>query len=331
MYIYNEASLRVTGFVRETFRQLQSGLQAFMPNVSVDSIDFEIQAADRTNKSVPYRAFDAPGVPIENVGYAVETGRLQPITAIDIVSESRRHDIRKQALGGDISGAVADYIDDRSGELIRRVANRIELARGEVLSTGLLSLAENGVEYAHDFGTPATVTTGTAWATHATADPIGDLFARAEAARDSGYELKHAIMSSTAIADLQQNADLIAAVPAAAGVTPLLSPAQVAAAVQTHTGLTIHRYDYQVDGSRVIAADIVVLLPEVSAQTLGATEFGVTAEQMELGIDFSGSEPNVVGMVSKTMNPVNVQTLVAALAVPVLKDGAAVQTLDIAP
>lgn len=331
---FTSDSLRLTGFVRDEFRQPEGDLSMVLPNINVDTNSFKIQTASRTNNAGVYRAYDTPATYISKPGYTSVTGLLPPISMADNISEAERQDIRSAVLAGDISESVFNYLLDRAAEVGRYVRNRIEKARGEALSTGSLAISENGLIVTHDFGVPAgnlAFTAGTAWATHATAAPIDDLFGVVEDAADNGRTLRHAWMSWSAYSDLLQNASLIGTVPASQGTPQMLDQNQLAARIQAHTGLELHLYNKTIDGSPVIAADKVILTPDPDPEQFGATEFGVTSAQLAMGIDFNAGEPNVVGYFDESANPVTVDTVVEALAMPVIKDPEALYVLDVAP
>ena len=96
-----------------------------------------------------------------------------------------------------------------------KIDRAVELQASQILQTGILTLTDGAgaTVYTLDFKPKAThfPTTGTAWSTVATADPLGDLEALASVIRADGkIDPDMVIMGAVALKNFMRNADVLA-------------------------------------------------------------------------------------------------------------------------
>jgi hypothetical protein len=332
-------NVRLTGFVREVPQRTGAILNTWLPDREVGTRTFSIKTTTRANDSAVFRAFDTPSPVAPRPGFTEKVGSLPPISEMMVIGEDERLGIYERAIAGDFDEQVDGAIYDDATTMTRRIRNRFEIARGQVLSTGTFVLAgENNMYLTADFGMPAanlpgghaSTTAALTWADE-DADILGEITTLQERSRDeNGSEIGALIMSSARISNLLGNLG-IRAILANNGVTPsIATEANVQAVLSAHGLPTFVRYDYQVSGTRVIPADLVVAVPSPDAEEFGRTEFGVTAEALVLDLDFSDN-PGLVGLVMTSDDPVGVYTKVAALGMPVLHQPELLYVFDAVP
>lgn len=202
--------------------------------------------------------------------------------------------------------------------LTRAVAARVERARSEVLFTGSLTLAENGVNFTIDFDRSSShdATASTVWSTSASAVPITDLLAARDLIRDAGGEPDIIVMNSSVYAEMIATAQ-VKNLASSNGVNPSIISDATLSAILSAYGLPpikVYSAKVKVSGSstKVLADDKVVMYDR---DGLGNTFSGVTAEQLELD-NLQSLEPGIVALATKEWDPVAVWTKAAAIVLP---------------
>jgi hypothetical protein len=342
VYVFDLVDVaELVGYVRGLrFEDLR--LDAVLPAVNnPDPINYALHRADLTAVEVgKYRSWDAPSTVGSRPGLTRIEGELAPISQSIRLGEYER--LRQNALEGAANGgAIAREIFNDARNMAYAVQARVELARGDLLTDGVVTVNENGAQFTVDFGVPAgnLFTTGTAWATVASADPLTDILAGIEQYRTAskGALPGLAVTSRANIGYLLRNAN-IRALAAASGITPSrLTNTELDAVLASFGVPPIVQYDTEVvvggSSTRVIPADKFILLPGNQAEA-GITLFGVTAEAQELVSAGQLEIDNIAGIttvVEKTTNPVSIWTTGTAIALPVLRDPNKLVVIDTAP
>ena len=330
--IYREYdNIALTAFLRDVPQRTGAILNRFLPDMTVTSRTFKIREGTRTNKSAVFRAWDTPSQPSARTGYTERTGSLPPLSRHMLIGEDEGLCLYERVIAGEFDDEVTAAIYDDAAVLVREVRNRMEMARGELLSTGKIDILENGLELTADFGMPVgnALTAAAVWSDTANADPLTDLRSANEQSLDeNGVPIAYAIVKPGNMSNLLLN-DSIRNLLSTSGVTPgLATGGQVQSLFTAHGLPTFVEYDYKVDGVSTIPAGTVVLVPEPDAEDFGATRWGPTREAQELGLDFNDA-PGIVGYVMKSDDPVHVKTQVAAVGLPVLHDAKKLYTLAV--
>ena len=316
----------LVGFVRElTFDQFT--LDDFLPNNNIDDIEYRFRRGRLTDQeAATYRAWDAEARIAARQGTQRVTGELAPISRKIRVGEEERHRLRALETGND--DPIIDQIFADAANMTRAVQARVELARGQVLSTGSVTIEEDGFVADVDFGVPSTnfVTASTPH-DDPEADVIGEWTEWLEAYDEAtdGEVPGVAVVSRKYVNNLLRNEGIRQLAATAVGGTPSLVTVDTVQQVFAAYGLPPMRtYDSRVrvggTAVRPIPEDRVILLPG-EGSVLGQTLFGVTAEALELaGEGFIEAEDaaGVVAVVEKTTDPVSTWTLASGISVPVL-------------
>jgi hypothetical protein len=245
------------------------------------------------------------------------SGELPPISRKIRQGEYDR--LRLRNAGTELQDAV---FDDASN-MMRSIAARIELARGEALLTGAVNISENGVTADVDFGRSGshTVSASVKWdASSGTPTPIADLITWCNLIIDgTGATPTDILMSRKAWAALKSTAEVISIVYPNTSMSRGLTESEARNAIEIAGLPPVTIYDAQVNvagtATRIIDQKKVVVL---AANQLGAVFSGVTAEQLELTDRVGSMDPGIVAVAMTSFDPVALWTKAAAIALPVL-------------
>lgn len=318
----------LTGYVR-TIPFGDLALSRILPDRSVADTEFRYTVGNMVDvEAAQYRTFDTPAPIGTRPGTSRKRGAIPPISRKMVVTEEEILRLRFMETG-DPSGIIRQIYDD-AHTLTRGIQVRLELARGEAINTGKLSLNENGVVATVDYGRLAghnVVLTGTAlWSDTTNSVPVTNLRAWVQTYIDNnGVRPGAILMSNAAVSNLLLNAQVRAMVANNQGVNPVLVTRDQLNAVLGSFDLppiVVIDTKYNVAGTMVpvLPANRVVMVPPTS-EPLGHTLFGVTAEAMRLagiGRLAASVAPGIVAVVEDTFDPVHTWTKAAGLALPLL-------------
>lgn len=320
----------LTGYVRAALADLtvnQFALAAWLPNRNIDDLEYRFtRGGDGLTEAATFRAYDAESPIGARPGLTRVTGELPPISRKIRLGEYDRLRQRRA------DAAIRTAILDDATRMARGVAARLEMARGEALYSGKLTLNENGVIATVDFGrtTGHTVTAGTVWSNPA-ADILGDLLTWRDTYNTTNGQDPGVILTSrTVMGYMVRNTAMAQLVATLAGTPSIVSETALQSVLDAHGLPPIQRYDAQVkvsgSATRVVPSDRLLLLPppgdanDPASTLLGATLLGTTAESMEpgYGIADEAEQPGIVAGAYTTQDPVAVWTKAAAIGLPVL-------------
>jgi hypothetical protein len=329
----------VRAFDNEVLRN-QMGLETFLPNSPNPELEYRInRAAFRDVDVAEFRAFDTQPKMTGRQGFSQIRGELVPLSRQIPLTEEEI--LRMRAMGSAQGNrGLIDQIYNDAERMVRSVQMRLEVARGQVLTTGKFTLAENGLVLEADFGMAAShkPTTAISWALPGTADPLLDLLTWTQLyVDDNGFEPGAIVCSRTALGYMLNNTKMREAA-AFAGTTPSRINLETVAAIFAANGLppvTLYDTKARINGvsTPIIPVDKVLLLPP-DGVPLGKTHYGITAEAIKLqgkGMITESAMPGIVAINLENDNPVQTFTLATAVAVPVLGDPNAVICADIIP
>lgn len=326
----------LTGYVRQglaDYPQNQFTLDRWLPNRPVPDIQYRFASGGTgLADAALFRSYDAESVVGRRQGINRVTGELPPISIKTRLSEYDSLRIRNVNQPG--SQEVLNAILNDSLKNSRSIAARMEMARGDALVNGSVTIAENGVTATVSFGRAGgmSVTAGTLWSTTATADPFGDLDTWRNAyVAQNGAEPGAIVMSRSTLALMRRCTKVASAVfPSAANIPTLLSQTAITDALQAFGLPPLYVYyaqanTYAGSAAAIVPANKVLLLPspvtpdDFEGTQLGATFWGTTAEAQlpEYGIELPDQPGIVAGQYNET-DPVGIWTKAAAIGLPVL-------------
>lgn len=339
-----------TVFMREVPFGANLGLMNLFGRQDHDTDTIDFAEIVRTNRVARYRSWDGRvHVSERDVGNESRV-RMIPLSSSLSTGEYERLQYQYSTLG--ISSPneqrLARAIYNDSTQLTNEVLNRLELAWGDTLTDGILTISEGGLTGSAgivDYGVPAgqKTTVGTAWATVATAPAMTDIQTVMDFYFDAnGFFPAWMLTSLTARRNLRRNKQVIDAVFGSTGGRTQVSEDELNTLLGNEFGglsiLAPYDSSFDVDGvtTRTMAADKVAFLPP-NLDDLGHTAWGTTVTALELvnsaKVEFSFEEaPGIVGIVDKSDGiPFRQSVMVDALAMPVLTNAKLLSILDVAP
>lgn len=317
----------LTGYGRAALYQLevnQFRLSQWLPSVNVDDIDYRFtRGGEGLAEAATFRNFDTPSRFGGRPGATRVQGSLPPISRQIKLGEHDRLKLRQADDDAIVRAIFAD-----ADRMVRAVAARIELARGEALVTGKVILAEGGVVATVDFGRNAGNTTaaGTVWTDLATSTPLTNMIAWADTyeTNSGGERPETALTSRRVLRLLTRNTEIINAIKGAAAGATRVTLAELNALLESEGLPLIETYDAKVSvnktATRVTAEDKFLYLPaKGEGNNLGATLWGTTSESLEPEYGLGDDErAGVVVGVYKQDNPLAHFTNAAGIGLPTL-------------
>lgn len=320
----------LTVFSRQVPEPVENPLSGILPDREVDGRKSKSARHTRKTSTAKYRSYGAEA-PIGKRGdsITVQELTLPAISEKLPVDEDLIHRLNESGAKTDIDRLVASAYDDTE-TLTISIRNRTEQARGQFLTTGKITIAENGVVDEADFGLPVThkVTAPVLWS-----DPTAPLVEQEQVwvkivTRDAKVRPTKATVSERILSYMQRNEQYRAYFWQFPGsqIGPILNAGQVDQ-VRAQFGLpALNVYEGFVPNDsgaevRVIADNKYVL----TTDTLGETQWGTTAEALELvgknAIDFASKDaPGITVVQYRVPDPVVTWTKAAAVVMPVAGD-----------
>ncbi|MGM0292713.1 major capsid protein [Enterococcus sp. AZ062] len=236
---------------------------------------------------------------------------------------------------------VVNRVFDDITDLLRGAAVRREIMRMELLTTGAITIQENGQDHVIKYDLPENHmgNADVAWSDVANADPVEDIDKAISVLKEEGVNPSRAIMNSKTFRYLRQNAAIKATILGnnANAQAAKLSKQALLDYISEEFNLEIVIYDKVYTDSKgtkkFIPDNTFVLLP---SQTLGKTWFGTTPEESDLMSSPNVANVSVVdtGVAVTTMkkaDPVNVETKVSMISLPSFEQANAVYILETVP
>ncbi len=331
----------LTQYVREFDNEVirnETALEAWLPNTPNPELEYRVTRNSLRDVDVAmYRAFDTQPRMTGRQGFTRIRGELVPVSRQIPLGEEEM--LRLRALNNPDDNGFLSQVYNDAELMIRSVQMRIELARGQVLTTGKFTLAENGMYLEADFGMKVShkPTVGTAWSNPAS-DILGDLLTWIQLyVDDTGVEPGNLMFGRQVLGYMYNNTGMRTAA-AWAGTTPARLNNEMIDSIFAANGIppvVIYDTQVRVEGvqTRVIPADKVLLMPP-PGENLGATHYGITAEAIKLaerGLIQASEMPGIVAVALENENPVQTFTLGTAIAVPVMPNPDLVICADVVP
>lgn len=344
----------LTGYVRAFDNEVLKNkftLDQILPNRNVEDIEFRVKTGALADvDAAEYRAFDTQPAMAGRPGITRKRGELPPVSRQIPLTEEQT--LRLRALERGTNDPIVTAIFDDSERMIRAVQARIELARGDALVDGIVTIAENDMFVTIDYGMPAShkVTAPIAWtvANKATAKPITDLLGWIDTYVDTvGSPPRGMMMSRRRLAGLLVNAEVLA-FAAAGGTTPQRINLATLSDIFSDQGIPpitapigadplnsgpFFDETVKVAGvqTRVIGDQYLIFLPP-GDEKMGETFYGLTAEAtrlIEKNLIVASDAPGIVALALQNDNPVQTFTLATAIALPVIPNSELMFTANV--
>ncbi|MDN5856495.1 MAG: major capsid protein [Actinomycetia bacterium] len=317
--------LRPVILAARQMRDDRNSLSRFLPNVNVQAVSYRLGRRRRLDQTVPVRAFDAPATPIKRPGLLDVQGELPAITPIIDLSEQDLNN--EMILAQQLAGMQVDWqpwVTSAAGQAALTVDNTLEQMRGQLLSTGKVTLtAEDGATHEVDFEVPADniITAAAVWDYTDPAAVFADYAAAAVQFLDASGSEPGVALTTAKIRILLVNAVQQLFPNAPVGNTELN------AYLANRNLPQVATYDRKLVGddgtkSSVYPDGMITFLPSNDAP-VGRTELGVTQEsvqQVQNRVLTSTEAPGLTVVTLGQDNPVQRAVKGAAIGLPILRD-----------
>jgi hypothetical protein len=315
-------------------RDARNSLERFLPNAEVQAVSYRLGRRRRIAQTVPVRSIDAPAVPIRRPGILEVKGDLPAITPI--VNLSEQDLTNEMVMARQLAGLQVDFtpaVVASAAEAAATVDNTLELMRGQVLSTGVISLeTEDGTVHSVDFDVPGGQISSppVAWdGATAAATVFTDLEAAHELYVDAAGDAAGVMLTSRRVASYLLNK------LQALYVQQPIGQSALAAYLAERRLPPIFTYDRQLETyagtkSRVFPDDVITFLPGEDAP-VGNTQLGITQEAVQQVQGRILTPAQAAGVTIVTLgqdNPVQRAVKAAALGMPVLRDTDSIVIFD---
>lgn len=307
-------------------------LTAAFPTRTFATDEIDTAIITQTNRAAKFRNWDGNYWVSPRDAGTIKRQRMIALGGQLGVGEYERREMEFRRYGGTVQSILVDAIYNDLENLTRYALNRVELAWGDVLSDGVLTINENGVQQQVDYGIPAgnKVTAATLWSTVATSTPLTDLVAWYDAYVALNGAAPGRFLTSLSVArNLQRNASLINAIKGAQTGVTNVTLEDISGLFNSY-GLppismdNVYNSNMDVDGvtTPVLAANKFLFLPD-DLGTLGFTAWGTPTTVLELNANNVqvGSAAGLIGIiVREDQPPFQKRTFVDGVVLPVLAD-----------
>lgn len=334
--------VELTGYVREAQLNLpdnQFQLARWLPNRAIDDLEYRFtRGGEGLIEAATFRAYDAESPIGHRPGLTRVSGELPPISRKIRLGEYDRLRLR-QADDNIREGILTD-----AERMTRAVSARMELARGDALVNGSITISENGVVATVTFGRTSghTVSAATPWSTIATATPLADMLSWQQTyITTNGVAPGAMVMSTTVLTYMLRNAEIRALVGSTLGSPSRVSQAALRGILDDHGLPPWYIVDEQINvngsATRPIPVDKFLFLPApvdpdaFDGTELGAALWGTTAESLDPRYGLAeGERPGIVAGAYSTEDPIAIWTKAAGIGLPVLANPDLSFTADVA-
>lgn len=333
----------LTAFVRQVPTPFDQVLNQILPDRLIPDTRVRFDTLLQTNRAAKFRAYDARIPMAKRDAPTIKEVNLPPLSIRSMIGEQERLQLESMRLAGTNMQPMIDAIYNDGESLVRSIRARMELARGDVLTDGKLTLtAENGLTLEADFGIPGghLVSAGTPWSTTASATIIANESAWVTTyVATNGFRPGGQWISTRVLNYMLQNAELRTLAASLAGTPGMITRQGLDTALGAYNLPPIAGvYDTVVDvdgvSTRPIPDDRVIFVPPAGVE-VGFTAWGICATALELvnssEVDFSFADaPGIVGVVEKSGPPYRQETFVDAVGMPVLSQPSRLLIADVA-
>lgn len=256
------------------------------PNAKQIGIDLSwIKGSDKSPVVLSVSALDANAIKLSRGSFDVSTTRMPFFKNILSVDEKLRQDLLLVLQSGNQTAidVVLNKIYNDQSRLIDDAALTREVIRMQALTTGVVSIANNGQKYTYDYGVPTDhkISVATKWS-DANADIIGDITDwQDKIENESGVRPSEMVIENSVLKAMADNASIRNAIYVFGNGTVRPSNDDIKQYIYDQTGVTVYVYNkgYTDESGKFVKfvpAGTVVLMPE---SALGNTWFGTTPEE----------------------------------------------------
>lgn len=287
-------------------------------------------------------AFDVYAVPRPRIGFDKLTAEMPYFKESTYIDEELRQELNIVLETGNQAyiDSVMNRIFDDEMRLLRGARASRERMRMQALTTGIISMANNGQTFSYDYQVPGTHKgdAATAWSDHANSDPIEDIRAAKEVIEDeTGAVITRAMCDGKTWRHLRNNEKIKKEIYVLTNGAGAISDNQLANYILDELGIEVFKNSKKyVDEAGAtqpfMPANTFVMFP---SGTLGKTWFGTTPAESDLMggsvANVSITDTGVAVVTSKKVDPVNVETIVSMICLPSFEMADQIYIMDTEP
>lgn len=282
-------------------------------------------------------AFDANAVPRPRIGFDKLVTEMPYFKESTYIDEELRQELNMVLETGNQAyiDSVMSHVFDDETNLLRGARASRERMRMMALTTGAVSMANNGQTFSYDYGVTHKGDANVAWSSHSTADPIEDIRVAMEAvADDTGATITRAMCDGATWRDLRNNEALAKKIFVLSNGVGAVSDRALREYLLEELNIEVmindKRYVNEAGATaKFMPANTFVMFPDGA---LGRTWFGTTPAESDLmggnAANVSITDTGVAVVTHQTVDPVNVETIVSQICLPSFEAADQVYILD---
>lgn len=284
-------------------------------------------------------AFDVHAIPRQRIGFEKLSAEMPFFKESMYIDEELRQELNMVLETGNQAyiDSVMNRIFDDEMQLLRAARASRERMRMMALTTGVVSMANNGQAFNYDYQVPENhkSTVGVSWSTVASADPIEDMRRAKELIADeTGAVITRAMCDGVTWRNIRNNQNIQKKIYVLSNGVGSISDDRLRQYILDEVGISVvindKRYiDENENTLKFMPSNTFVMFP---AGELGKTWFGTTPEESDL---MTGKVANVsitdTGVAVTTIqksDPVNVETKVTQICLPSFPEADKIYILD---
>lgn len=284
-------------------------------------------------------AFDVHAIPRPRIGFEKLSAEMPFFKESMYIDEELRQELNMVLETGNQAyiDSVMNRIFDDEMQLLRGARASRERMRMMALTTGVVSMANNGQAFTYDYQIPAThkTTVTTSWSSVSTADPIEDMRQAKELiADDTGAVITRAMCDGVTWRNIRNNVNIQKKIYVLSNGVGSISDDRLRQYILDEVGISVvvndKRYkDEAGQELKFMPTNTFVMFPD---GMLGKTWFGTTPEESDLMAsnvaNVSITDTGVAVTTIQKADPVNVETKVTQICLPSFEEADKVYILD---
>lgn len=284
-------------------------------------------------------AFDVHAIPRPRIGFEKLTSEMPYFKESTYIDEELRQELNMVLETGNQAyiDSVMNKIFDDEVQLLRGARASRERMRMMALTTGVVSMANNGQTFTYDYQVPADhkVNAVTAWSDHANSDPMEDIrLAKEKIQDDTGEVLTRAMCDGATWRHIRNNEKIKKEIFVLTNGVGAISDAKLRQYLLDELEIVVvvndKRYKNEAGQStKFMPANTFVMFPDGD---LGKTWFGTTPAESDLMTsnvaNVSITDTGVAVTTVQKADPVQVETIVSMICLPSFEGADKIYILD---
>lgn len=285
-------------------------------------------------------AFDVHAIPRPRIGFSKLTAEMPYFKESTYIDEELRQELNIVLETGNQAyiDSVMNKIFDDETQLLRGAAATRERMRMMALTTGVITMSNNGQTFTYDYQIPANHKGNAAvsWSDHTNSDPIEDIRVARELIQDeTGMVITRAMCDGKTWRHLRNNEKIKKAIFVMTNGAGAINDNQLRNYISDQLdGLSVvvndKRYKDESDNAvKFMPEDTFVMFPDGE---LGKTWFGTTPQESDLMTsnvaNVSITDTGVAVTSVQKADPVNVETIVSMICLPSFEAADHIYILD---